>query len=812
MADTIQLPNVVVKSSKREQAAAEIRTTNGNSKMRSVDNWTPSSWTTKPIKQEVTYDDRAALLKALAKLERLPPIVTPTEIIKLRKSLRDVALGKALLLQGGDCAELFDYCEQDAVESKIKLLLQMSLILIWGANKPVVRIARMAGQFAKPRSSPTEIVNGIQVHSFRGDNINGYDPCDRAPDPSRLVAAYFHSASTANYLRASLASGIADLHSPLDWGLGHVRDESIKAQYQRIVESISDSLRFMRTVGADSAASGLETVDLYTSHEGLLLEYEQSLTRRLRHPAARADLVGSGQQLETDGKGWYNTSAHFLWIGDRTREIDGAHVEYFRGLENPVGIKVGPSMKGEELVQLLDIVNPRKEIGKIALITRYGEDKIGSLLGGHIDAVKQSGHIVVWQCDPMHGNTRSTPAGVKTRQFSSILSEVSSALRIHKEHASFLGGVHLELTGDAVTECVGGSEGLTDDDLSLNYTTYCDPRLNEKQALELAFLLEGFGYVTSLSINQTTANPDMDNLRLELQALQDEVRELLQANEETQRRITEGNIVTPDLGPADLFEVIMNRLGTPADLMPIPITTENAANIAPITILQLALACHLAINMPRPNHRELMTQVYNINEFVTNQLLLVRDQTAHIQELVNTIFPNAVVHVNAADSIERLRGLTPRLLEIFDEGEQRREERARDLQETRELVQEMQQIREQQEEVHRERMQQMLQIREQQGEQQREQLQQVLQMREQQGERVQEVRQWMEQHRQNQEDLEQRLEEAQREIADLRQQPKCTRKHVQKKIGGIMSTSFKKIAAAFKRKGEFVETVEAGVA
>ncbi|KAL9117346.1 MAG: hypothetical protein Q9187_006118 [Circinaria calcarea] len=488
----IEEPIEKPKLSQHGRSALESKLANGTPSSKPTTTWTPSSWTSKPIKQDVVYHDRSAVEKALAKLERLPPIVTPTEIIKLRKSLKDVAMGKAFLLQGGDCAELFDYCEENAIESKIKLLLQMSLVLIWGANKPVVRIARMAGQYAKPRSSPTEMHNGIEIPSFRGDILNGYDVEDRTPDPSRLVAAYFHSASTLNFIRASLASGIADLHSPLDWGLGHVRDESIKAQYQRIVESITESLRFMRTVGADSAASGLETVDLYTSHEGLLLEYEQSLTRRLKHPPEFASLFQGEPvdgKVEDDGKGWYNTSAHFLWIGDRTRQIDGAHVEYFRGLQNPIGIKVGPSMEAAVLVELLDIVNPRKEIGKVTLITRYGEGKVEALLGKHIEAVKRSGHTVIWQCDPMHGNTRSTPTGIKTRQFSSILSEVASALKIHREHGSFLGGVHLELTGDAVTECVGGSEGLTDDDLSLNYTTYCDPRLNEKQALELAFLV-----------------------------------------------------------------------------------------------------------------------------------------------------------------------------------------------------------------------------------------------------------------------------------------------------------------------------------
>ncbi|KAH0555715.1 hypothetical protein GP486_006340 [Trichoglossum hirsutum] len=387
--------------------------------------WSPSSWAAKPIKQDVVYEDRKSVDRVLAKLERLPPLVTPAE-----------ATVRSYLI-----------------------------------------IAK------RPRSKPTEIVDGKEIPSFRGDNINGFDPLERTPDPNRLTSAYFHSAATLNYIRAQLASGIADLHSPLNWNLGHVQSPSLQLQYQQIVDSITDSLRFMKTVGADTATQ-LETVDLFTSHEGLLLEYEQSLTRLLRHPANYPG--GNG-----NGRGWYNTSAHFLWIGDRTRQLDGAHVEYFRGIENPIGIKVGPSMEGGELVQLLDIVNPNKEIGKVTLITRYGHEKIEELLGPHIDAVKGSGHIVVWQCDPMHGNTLSTSTGVKTRRFSSILSEVSAALRIHKAHDSYLGGVHLELTGDAVTECVGGAECLTDDDLHLNYTTYCDPRLNEKQALELAFLIAG---------------------------------------------------------------------------------------------------------------------------------------------------------------------------------------------------------------------------------------------------------------------------------------------------------------------------------
>lgn len=475
--------------------------------------WSPSSWRSKPIKQQVEYADQNAVDKSIAKLQRLPPIVTPTEIWKLRRSLADVAQGKAFLLQGGDCAELFDYCESNAIDSKIKLLLQMSLVLIWGGNKPVVRMARMAGQYAKPRSSPMETVDGQQVPSFRGDILNGYPLDQRAIDPDRLVQAYFHSAATLNYVRAQLASGIADLHNPMDWHLGHVGDPDLQQRYTKIVDSISESLRFMRTVGADTGGQ-LETVDLFTSHENLLLEYEEALTRKLKHPSNRvvpsttkttapvptvSPLTGGVLTDPTikdsppppETTGYYNTSAHFLWIGDRTRQPDHAHIEYIRGLENPIGIKVGPTTSVADLTHLLDIVNPRKEIGKVTLITRYGAPKISSLLPLHIAAVRATGHTVVWQCDPMHGNTRSTTTGIKTRSFADIFSELASALRIHSECGSFLGGVHLELTGDAVTECTGGSEGLQDEDLGARYETFCDPRLNEKQALELAFLVAG---------------------------------------------------------------------------------------------------------------------------------------------------------------------------------------------------------------------------------------------------------------------------------------------------------------------------------
>jgi 3-deoxy-7-phosphoheptulonate synthase len=300
-----------------------------------------------------------------------------------------------------------------------------------------------------------------------------------------------------NFIRASISSGIADLHRPLDWGLGHVQDPELQTKYSSIVASITESLRFMRTVGADTAGQ-LQTVDLYTSHEGLLLEYEQRLTRKLKKPvspqlardfALEPTTAGSAD----DGKAYYNTSAHFLWVGDRTRQIDGAHIEYFRGIENPIGVKIGPTTSAPDLLALLRTLNPSVEVGKITLITRYGASKVRDLLPSHIKVVEGSEYArsVVWQCDPMHGNTKSTSTGIKTRQFADIFSELQETLAIHKEEGSYLGGVHLELTGDAVTECIGGSEGLGEDDLSLNYTSFCDPRLNEKQALEMAFLIAG---------------------------------------------------------------------------------------------------------------------------------------------------------------------------------------------------------------------------------------------------------------------------------------------------------------------------------
>lgn len=454
------------------------------------DPWTPATWRSKPIKQSPAYPDPNKLTKAVSELTRLPPIVHPNEIIALKAHLRDVAQGNSFLLQGGDCAELFDYCEQGAIESKIKLLLQMSLVLIWGTNKQVVRIGRMAGQYAKPRSSPTEIVDGKEIPSFRGDILNGFQLDEREIDPNRLIKAYHHSAATLNYIRTALSSGIADLHRPLDWGLGHVRDPELKAKYSAIATSIQQTLKFLQVINARPGE--LESVELFTSHEGLLLEYEQALTRLLEKPAAARNgriTPPVGDDAET--KEYYNTSAHFIWIGDRTRQIDHAHVEFFRGIANPIGIKVGPSTPTDDLLSLLRTLNPSCEPGKITLITRYGAARVRDLLPQHIRAVEDSEYrkCVVWQCDPMHGNTLSTPTGIKTRRFNDIYKELQETLRIHKEEGSYLGGMHLELTGDAVTECLGGSEGLDEDDLSTNYTSFCDPRLNEKQALELAFLV-----------------------------------------------------------------------------------------------------------------------------------------------------------------------------------------------------------------------------------------------------------------------------------------------------------------------------------
>ncbi|TPX35221.1 3-deoxy-7-phosphoheptulonate synthase [Synchytrium microbalum] len=432
--------------------------------------WTPTSWKSKDVHQDVLYQasDAPRVEKVLDQISHLPPIVVREEIGRLRNLLAEVSDGKRFLLQGGDCAELFAYCDSNIIERKLRVLLQMSLILVWGGRTPVVRIGRIAGQYAKPRSKPTEIVNGKEHIAWRGDNVNGVDLDERNPDPERLLQAYFHSAATTNYIRALCVNGFADLNHQQSFNLGFVKNEHLKKEYSKVVDHMNDSLHFMKTIGTESAES--KTVDFFTSHEGLMLDYESVLTREYN------------QQH-------YNVGAHFLWIGDRTRQLTGAHVEYFRGIHNPIGVKVGPSMKPHELVELLDILDSNFEKGKITLITRYGVDKISDYLPLHIEAVKQTKHQVVWCCDPMHGNTEQS-GKFKTRHFHKIQGELSKAFVIHKQNGSHLGGVHLELTGDeAVTECVGGSMDVLEADLATNYATFCDPRLNYEQSLDIAFLI-----------------------------------------------------------------------------------------------------------------------------------------------------------------------------------------------------------------------------------------------------------------------------------------------------------------------------------
>lgn len=471
----LQDPPQTVPSESAKSTAIVRSKSNELTERPKFDDWDPASWQTKPVTQDVIYEDTIGLENALTKLEILPPLVHPYEIQKLQAQLSEASRGERFVLQGGDCAELFAYCNQDQIEAKLKVILQMSLVLVWGMKKPILRIGRLAGQYAKPRSKQTEVVEGIgEVLSFRGDNVNGFEATNRTPDPQRLVDAYFHSAATLNYVRATLNAGFANLHNPQKWDFSHVHHDSTRERYETIVNRISDGLSFMNTVG-EHGSQVVSGVDFFTSHEALMLEYEQSLTRP-----------------HSDGK-FYDTSAHFIWIGDRTRQIDGAHVEFFRGLANPIGIKVGPSMDTDELVRLLDIVDPEKVEGRVTLITRYGVDKIASKLPPQIRAVQSSGHRVVWVSDPCHGNTKTSPVTkLKTRYFDDIINELKSALSIHKECNSALNGVHLELTGDPVTECIGGSQNLEDEELTIRYDTVCDPRLSVEQALDAAFLIADY--------------------------------------------------------------------------------------------------------------------------------------------------------------------------------------------------------------------------------------------------------------------------------------------------------------------------------
>lgn len=433
--------------------------------------WNPHSWQRLPAEQQPVYPDPTALEGVLARLRQLPPLVVPEEVDRLRGLLAEAAAGRRFLLQGGDCAERFKDCTPEAIEGKLRVLLQMSVALTHGGRKPVVRVGRIAGQFAKPRSKATEKVRGQELPSYRGDLVNALEatPEARRPDPGRMLSAYFHAAATLNHLRALTAGGFADLHHPERWelpgGTGDVRE------YRRTLDQVKESLDFLEALGGVQREA-LERIDFFTSHEALLLPYEEALTRWV--PAAGA---------------YYHLGAHTLWVGERTRQLDGAHVEYLRGLRNPLGVKVGPSATPDHLVALLDRLDPDGEPGRITLITRFGAARIGEALPPLLAAVRATGRPVLWSCDPMHGNGVESAQGLKTRDFDAILAELRQAFEIHRTAGSHLGGVHFELTGEAVTECTGGTQRLSEVDLAKAYETGCDPRLNGTQSLEMAFLI-----------------------------------------------------------------------------------------------------------------------------------------------------------------------------------------------------------------------------------------------------------------------------------------------------------------------------------
>ena len=431
--------------------------------------WTPDSWRARPIQQQPRYEDPAAVEAALDTVRHLPPLVAAGEVDALRERLARASRGEAFVLQGGDCAESFAECTRGPIEAKLKILLQMSLVLTWGARMPVVRVGRMAGQYAKPRSSDTEVVDGVEMASYRGDHVNAAeaDVEARRPDPQRMVRVFFHSAATLNYARALLDGGFADLHHPQAWDLTFVRNASRRSQYEAMVERILDALEFVRTLGVHDAEP-LRTVELFSSHEALLLAYEEAQT------------VAVGDR-------WYNLGAHMLWIGNRTRQLDGAHIEYASGIENPIGIKVGPGLTGDELIALLDRIEPGNRAGRVTLISRFGADRIRDGLPPLIERVQAEGRDVVWSCDPMHGNTTKTASGRKTRNVNAIMEELAGAFDAHDDAGSTLAGVHFELTGEDVTECVGGPQELAEADLERSYQTLVDPRLNYAQSLELAF-------------------------------------------------------------------------------------------------------------------------------------------------------------------------------------------------------------------------------------------------------------------------------------------------------------------------------------
>jgi 3-deoxy-7-phosphoheptulonate synthase len=436
--------------------------------------WQKSDWRAKPRVQMPDYTDAAELAAVEGQLSKYPPLVFAGEARKLKRALGAASRGEAFLLQGGDCAESFDQFSANAIRDTFKVMLQMAMVLTYGAKVPVVKVGRMAGQFAKPRSAPTEVVDGVELPSYRGDIINelAFTPQARIPDPKKMLQAYTQAAATLNLLRAFSTGGYADVHQVHSWTLGFAEGEKAE-RYRDMANRISDTLDFMTAAGITADAThALQTVDFYTSHEALLLEYEEALTR-----------------LDSTSGKWLAGSGHMVWIGDRTRQPDGAHVEFARGVLNPIGLKCGPSTTAEDLKVLMAKLNPQNEAGRLTLIARFGAGKVAEHLPRLIKAVQEEGANVVWVCDPMHGNTIKSSTGFKTRPFEAVLSEVREFFAVHKAHGTVPGGVHFEMTGADVTECTGGVRAVTDEDLSSRYHTACDPRLNASQSLELAFLV-----------------------------------------------------------------------------------------------------------------------------------------------------------------------------------------------------------------------------------------------------------------------------------------------------------------------------------
>ena len=435
--------------------------------------WQPDSWQAKEAKQQASYPDAAELQSALVELAALPPLVTSWEILSLKQQIAQAQAGERFLLQGGDCAESFAECNSDVITNRLKVLLQMSLALTHGLQKPVIRVGRFAGQYAKPRSSDVETRAGVTLPSYRGDLVNSVDftPEARRPDPKRLIQGHAMSSMTMNFVRSLVDGGFADLHHPEYWNLSWVQHSPLATEFQRLADSLGRAVNFMETISGRRAGV-LKRVDFYTSHEALHLHYEQAGTRQVPRQS-----------------GWFDLTTHFPWIGMRTAALDGAHVEYFRGIRNPIGIKIGPTAGPDQVQRLLEILNPESEAGRIVLIHRMGMSQIESKLPALIKAVQDKGSPVLWVCDPMHGNTETTSSGIKTRRFRNIMNETETSIQLHHQLGSHLGGVHLELTGENVTECTGGARNLVEADLKRAYKSIVDPRLNYEQALELSMLI-----------------------------------------------------------------------------------------------------------------------------------------------------------------------------------------------------------------------------------------------------------------------------------------------------------------------------------